>query len=153
MKNVSVWARRALIRRRNALEAGLTPVPSGSPEGREWQDWLLKSMGALLQSYGTVGASVAMAYKGRVIAELAFGEAIQGGAPAAPDTKYRIASISKMLGSLAVMRLVEEGTLSLDADVSDLLGFPVRNPRWPLQPVTLRQLMTHTSGLRDTGDY
>ena len=153
MKNISGWARLALVHRRKALTSGLRPMPSGSPESGAWRAWLFDSLGALLQAHGAVGASVAMAYQGRVIAEFAWGEAIRGGAPATPDTKYRIASISKMLGSLAVMRLVEQGALALDADISELLGFAVRNPKWPERPITLRQLMTHSSGLCDTGDY
>lgn len=50
------------------------------------------------------------------------------------------------------MRLVEAGTLDLDRDVSDDLGWRLRNPAFPDVPVTLRQLLSHTSGLVDVGD-
>ncbi|KFI05315.1 beta-lactamase [Massilia sp. BSC265] len=73
--------------------------------------------------------------------------------PATPDTLYRIASISKMVTTLGLMRLVEQGRADLDADVSGYLGYSVRNPHFPLRPVTLRTLLTHTSSLRDDAGY
>ena len=59
------------------------------------------------------------------------------------DTLFRIASISKMMTTLGLMRLVEEGKLDLDADVCGYLGFTLRNPHFPDRPITLRQLLTH----------
>jgi CubicO group peptidase (beta-lactamase class C family) len=47
------------------------------------------------------------------------------------------------------MQLVEQGELSLDADVNEVLPFPVRNPQYPKVPITLKHLLTHTSGIRD----
>ena len=65
----------------------------------------------------------------------------------------RIASISKLVTAIGVMRLVEAGTLDLDADVSGLLGYRLRHPRYPDVPVTLRLLLSHRSGLRDDAGY
>ncbi|WLI89126.1 serine hydrolase domain-containing protein [Massilia sp. R2A-15] len=73
--------------------------------------------------------------------------------PADERTMYRIASISKMMTTLGLMRLVEDGKVALDADVSAHLGFTLRNPNFPDQPVTLRTLLTHTSSLRDEAGY
>lgn len=73
--------------------------------------------------------------------------------PANADTMYRIASISKLVTTLGVMRLVEAGKLSLDADVSDYLGYKLRNPNFPETPITLRMLLSHTSSLRDDAGY
>jgi CubicO group peptidase (beta-lactamase class C family) len=73
--------------------------------------------------------------------------------PATPETMYRIASISKLVTTLGVMRLVESGKLALDADASDYLGFKLRNPHFPDDPITLRMLLSHTSSLRDDGGY
>lgn len=69
------------------------------------------------------------------------------------DTLYRIASVSKMVTTLGLMRLVEEGKADIDADVSRYLGFSLRNPHFPQQPITLRHLLTHTSSLRDEAGY
>jgi CubicO group peptidase (beta-lactamase class C family) len=51
------------------------------------------------------------------------------------------------------MRLVEAGTLDLDSDVSRWLGWSLRNPAFPDAPVTLRQLLSHTSGIVDGPGY
>lgn len=74
-------------------------------------------------------------------------------APVTPATLFRIASISKMMTTFGVMKLVEEGRLQLDADAGDYLGFPLRNPHSPDRPITLRHLLTHTSTLRDDAGY
>lgn len=65
----------------------------------------------------------------------------------------RIASISKLIMALATLRLAEEGVVDLDADVSEYLGYRLRSPGFPDTPVTLTQLLSHRSGLRDSGGY
>jgi CubicO group peptidase (beta-lactamase class C family) len=69
------------------------------------------------------------------------------------EDPVRIASISKLIVALGVMRLAEAGTLQLDADVSDRLGFRLRNPHFPDVPITLRLLLSHRSSLKDDVDY
>lgn len=69
------------------------------------------------------------------------------------DDPVRIASISKLVLSIGAMRLVEDGKLDLDADVSDTLGYKVRNPNFPDAPITLRLLLSHTSSLTDGAGY
>ncbi|WP_210283276.1 serine hydrolase [Massilia sp. Dwa41.01b] len=95
---------------------------------------------------------------GKPVYARAFGRRRIGGpgeadAPATPDTLYRIASVSKMMTTLGLMRLVEAGKVKLDEDVSQALGFSLRNPHFPDRPITLRQLLTHTSSLRDDAGY
>jgi CubicO group peptidase (beta-lactamase class C family) len=66
--------------------------------------------------------------------------------PATADTVYRIGSVSKLFTDIAIMQLVERGELNLDAPVTDYL--PDFHPRSPFgTPITLRQLMSHRSGL------
>jgi CubicO group peptidase (beta-lactamase class C family) len=81
------------------------------------------------------------------IADRATGRLATAGDP------VRIASVSKLVVAIGVMKLVEEGKLDLDRDVSDYLGWPLRNPVFPDAKVTLRHLLSHTSGLRDDIDY
>jgi CubicO group peptidase (beta-lactamase class C family) len=69
------------------------------------------------------------------------------------DSPVRIASVSKLVVALGVMRLVEQGKLDLDEDVSVKLGWPLRNPAFPATPITLRLLLSHRSSLRDGIDY
>ncbi|WP_229459215.1 serine hydrolase domain-containing protein [Massilia cavernae] len=73
--------------------------------------------------------------------------------PADANTMYRIASISKLATTLGTMKMVEQGRLSLDADVGDYLGYRLRNPHFPEHPITLRMLLAHTSSLRDEGGF
>jgi CubicO group peptidase (beta-lactamase class C family) len=65
----------------------------------------------------------------------------------------RIASVSKLVVALGVLRLVEAGTLDLDADISGYLGQKVRNPAYPAVPLSLRLFLSHRSSLRDGVDY
>lgn len=81
------------------------------------------------------------------------GDGVTPGLPADARTSYRIASISKMVTTLGLMRLLEDGKVALDADVGTYLGFPLRNPAFPAQAITLRMLLTHTSSLRDDAGY
>lgn len=69
------------------------------------------------------------------------------------DTLYRVASLSKLVTTLGVMRLVEQGALDLDRDVGDYLGYPLRNPHFPTIPISLRMMLSHTSSLRDDAGY
>jgi CubicO group peptidase (beta-lactamase class C family) len=102
--------------------------------------------------------SVLAIRNGKICYEQQFGQRVIGkdggpGKPADRQTLYRIASISKMMTTLGLMRLVEDGKLDLDLDASRYLGFPLRNPNFPDRPVTLRTLLTHRSSLRDDGGY
>jgi CubicO group peptidase (beta-lactamase class C family) len=74
------------------------------------------------------------------------------GRAATPDDPVRIASISKLVVSIGVMKLVEQGGLDLDKDVSRYLDWPMRNPAFLERPITLRMLLSHTSSLRDGDD-
>ena len=66
--------------------------------------------------------------------------------PATADTVYRVGSVSKLFTDIAVMRLVEQGTLNLDAPVTQYI--PTFHPENTFsKPITLRQLMSHRSGL------
>ena len=69
------------------------------------------------------------------------------------DDPARIASISKLVTTIGVMRLVEQGKLDLDADVSKQLGWTLRNPAFPRQPISMRMLLSHTSSLTDAAGY
>ena len=68
------------------------------------------------------------------------------------DDPVRIASISKLITALGVMRLVDRGILDLDRDVSLYLGWPLRNPAFPETPITLRWLLSHQASLLDGAD-
>ena len=73
--------------------------------------------------------------------------------PLATDALMRVASISKLVVALGVMRLGDHGKLDLDRDIGTYLGYRVRNPAFPDAPLTLRHLLTHTSSLHDGDGY
>ena len=78
---------------------------------------------------------------------------VAAGRPVTADDPVRVASISKLAVAIGVMRLVEAGTLDLDADVSTQLHWELRNPDYPEVPITLRRLLSHTSSLTDAAGY
>ncbi len=89
----------------------------------------------------------------RIMADFVQGDAGVADRPVGIDDPARVASISKLVVAIAVMRLVEAGKLDLDRDVGAYLGWQVRNPAFAGTPVTMRQLLSHRSGLRDKIDY
>src|SRR5690554_3106304 len=65
------------------------------------------------------------------------------------ESIFRIASISKVIIGMAALKLVEEELLDLDEDISNILGYIIRNPKFPNVPITTRMLMLHTSSITD----
>ncbi len=88
-----------------------------------------------------------------VVASSAVGVADEGrNTPATDETVFHAASIGKLIVATCVMQLVEAAKLDLDADVSAHVGFPVRHPKFPKQPITLRMLLGHRAAIRDHVD-
>ena len=69
--------------------------------------------------------------------------------PVTSESRFRVASISKIFTATGYMKLVEEGKINLDEDVSRYLGFTLRNPSYPNRIITSWMLLSHTSSLRD----
>lgn len=69
-----------------------------------------------------------------------------------PDDPVRVASVSKLVVAIGVMKLVEAGKLDLERDVSPSLGWSFRNPAYPDRPISLKMLLSHTSSVRDHDD-
>ena len=76
----------------------------------------------------------------------------QSGRRVTADDPVRVASVSKMVVAIGVMKLVEAGKLDLTGDVSRWLGWSLRNPNFPDRPITLRMLLSHTSSVREHDD-
>ena len=100
-----------------------------------------------MQVQGIPALSIALVDDQRVVWSRGFGaEDAAGRRPATAQTVYRVGSVSKLFTDIAVMQLVERGALNLDAPVQQFL--PTFRPRNPFDtPITLRQLMSHHSGL------
>ena len=103
------------------------------------------------------GLAVAVLRNGELTFEATFGRAYidpagENDRDLTPDNLMRVASISKTLSAVVVMQLVEEGSLELDRDVSEYLGWELRNPHYPDRAITLRHLLAHVSSIRDAGE-
>lgn len=64
---------------------------------------------------------------------------------------FRIASISKSFSAVSTLQLQAAGKLSLDDDVNKYLPFSLRNPRYPDIPITIKQMLSHTTSMNDYG--
>ncbi|MFL6759073.1 serine hydrolase domain-containing protein [Sphingomonas sp.] len=76
----------------------------------------------------------------------------QSGRRVTIDDPVRVASVSKMVTAIGVMKLVDDGRLDLSSDVSRWLGWSLRNPNFPGRPITLSMLLAHTSSVREHDD-
>lgn len=102
----------------------------------------------------TVGGSLVVMKDGQIVYARDYGMKDKARElPVDENTFFRTASITKMISGIGLMRLVDMGLLDLDAEIGRYLGYPVANNNYPKTPVTLRQLMSHTSSLSDTGIY
>lgn len=121
---------------------------------RDWDGYFASLIG---DSGTCVPGLAVLAYAGgREVYRFAGGVRRMAGAqtwPMTEDSRFRMASVSKMFTVFTIMQLAEAGKLSLDEDVSEYLGFRLRHPSYPDVPITLRSLASHTSGLRDGKVY
>ncbi len=106
-------------------------------------------MTGFLEKHKLPGASLAVGRGGRVLYARGFGWAdVEAKKPVQPDSLFRLASISKSITGIAVMRAVEEGRLSLDDKILQWLGelVPAEIPDARWRGITLRHLLQHTGG-------
>ena len=128
------------------------PQPSPAPEltKADFETFLDALIPSQLQNRNIAGAVVSVVKDGNVLFQKGYGYAdVEAKTPVLPDqTLFRPGSISKLFTATAVMQLVEQGKLDLDRDVNDYLDFPI--PKTYPEPITLRQLLTHTGGFEET---
>jgi CubicO group peptidase (beta-lactamase class C family) len=100
---------------------------------------------AALTSWPAVGLSIAVVRGGDTIVMRGYGRAdLEHDVPATAQTVYRIGSITKQFTAVAILQLIEQGKLTLDDTLQRFLpDFPAQGNR-----VTIRHLLTHTSGIK-----
>lgn len=110
-------------------------------------------LAARMAHYRVPGVSFAIIENCRIVDRRAFGRIAPGGRAASADTLFQAGSVSKPVAAVAALRLVEQGRLSLDADVRTRLvsWSPPESPLTAGHPVTLRGLLRHTAGLNLEG--
>lgn len=118
------------------------------------QSTVEREIAAIMADYEAVGASVAVVKNNKIVYNRSFGlKDVDTQAPLQNTDVFRIASISKSFVATGIMQLVEAGKLSLDDDVGRLIGFRVRNPRYPDSVITLRMILSHRSSISDKNGY
>lgn len=127
------------------------PSVAGAGSPAEWNaaaEQARQIVRAGLAEQNLPGLSVAVGIGGNIVWAEGFGFAnLENRVKVEPDTRFRIGTASKALTSAAVGLLLERGQLKLDENIQTYVPeFPAK--RWP---VTLRQLMSHTAGLRNDG--
>lgn len=108
----------------------------------------------LMEKYRAVGLAFVVVKDNKIVHSEAIGHKnLERGEKLEINNLFRIASISKSFTATAIMQLVEQGKISLDDDFSELIGFPIRNPKFPNTVITLRMVLSHTSSINDKNGY
>lgn len=108
----------------------------------------------IMQQSAVAGLSVAVVKNNKIIYTHSFGmKNIENNIPLTDDCLFRIASISKSFSATSIMQLAEVNKLSLEDDISKLVGFKIRNPKFPETVITLRMVMSHRSSINDRQGY
>jgi CubicO group peptidase (beta-lactamase class C family) len=137
-------------------EKGIAPgrnIPTAPSQGptdpAELEAFLDEELGREMEKHHIAGAAVSVVKDGELLLAKGYGDAdLENHIPVDPEqTNFRIGSLAKLFTWTAVMQLVEEGKLDLDTDINTYLDF--RIPDTYPQPITLKHLMTHTSGFED----
>lgn len=130
-------------------------------------DIINETVDKIAEKYGVMGCSVSAFEKDRIVYTHSYGVARYNGLVkngekwsytgtksfADEDTKYRVASISKLVTTVLAMQLVDKGKLSLEDDIAQIINPALQNPYYPETSTTLEMLMSHTSGIVDGGGW
>ncbi|HSB01490.1 MAG TPA: serine hydrolase domain-containing protein [Anaerolineales bacterium] len=157
MKHRTFHALLAFLLLSATVLSAMTPIPAqaagtGPGNSAEVEAFIDGLMAAEMSENHVPGAVVVVVKDGKVLFSKGYGYAdIEARTPVDPEkTLFRPGSVSKLFVWTSVMQLVEQGKLSLDADVNDYLDFPI--PATYPEPITLKTLMTHTPGFEDKGE-
>ncbi len=108
----------------------------------------------LIDSGKAVGIAVAVVKDNKLVYSQNFGyKELESKTQLSNTDIFRIASISKSFSATAILQLVKARKLKLSDDVSELIGFNVRNPRYPDKVITLEHLLSHRSSINDRQGY
>lgn len=129
------------------VSAALGEAPSWSKE--DMDAWTV----ARFRARKIVGGAVIIARDGEILYTYDYGwKNAEKTQLVTLDTCYHTASVTKMVSVIGLMQLLDAQGISLDTPVTDVVGFPVVNPAFPEEPITIRQVLSHTSGISATDD-
>lgn len=121
-------------------------------DARGNHDAIQRVINSIGEKHNAQGLQVAVVENGVLTDTFAYGWATRNTDPMTADHKLRIASISKVGVGMAAMLMAEDGIIDLDADISPYWETDVKHPQHPNDPITVRNMMTHTSGIFSAGD-
>lgn len=126
----------------------IAPEPEPEPGPVLTQEDVDQALAQVMERYKAAGVAVATVEKGQLSQAGAWGWAVKNEREMTPDTKIRIASISKVVIAMCAAAMAEDGLIDLDAPISTYWGEKAVNPYSKGQP-TARTFMTHTSSIRN----
>ena len=110
-------------------------------------DWMTRQF----QSRQIVGGAVIVSRYGEEVFTFTYGSKnARVYEPVTLDTCFRIASVTKLVSAIGLMNLYDRGYFELDETLGDVLPFPVINTSYPEDRITVRQALSHTTGLKQT---
>jgi len=125
-----------------------------SLQSQQQTDSITEELKRIQESSNLVGFAVAIVNKDSIVYSKGFGYSNkEQQKPYTTKTVQPIASISKTLLGVALMKAQEMGLLDLDDPINNHLPFTIQNPFYPNEPITIRQLASHTSSILDTEHY
>ncbi len=130
------------------------PPPEDIPVVIELQDLAgtdtAKGIKKIASEHAVAGLTVAVIKDGQIAYHYEYGYAdTEDKRPVTVNTKFRIASLSKVFTSMMAMKLSEDGKLNLDRHIGGILGLTVRHPKYKKTDITTRMLLTHTASFDD----
>lgn len=144
MRNIIQWISKSII-----AIAILFPITTIAQENKAEA-----AIQQIMKDNPVMGISVAVVKNNKFIYTHSFGlKDAETNTPLNNENIFRIASISKSFSATAIMQLVEAKKVNLDQDVSDLIGFKLRNPKFPETVITLRLMLSHLSSINDNQGY
>jgi D-alanyl-D-alanine carboxypeptidase len=131
-------------------------IPAAKPGDLSgFQDYLDETIQGSMKKHDIMGVAVGLVHDGEIVYLRGYGfaDAAQE-VPITENTVFQAASISKSLTAWGIMNLVEEGKLELDAPVSRYLTrWNLPSSKYDASGVTIRRLLSHTSGIAHVGGY
>ena len=128
-----------------------SPTPAPTPTFEELMDEYVASR---FRARDVIGGALIIAKDGEILYSYDYGYKTNSKRETVTlDSCYRIASVTKLVSAVGLMQLIEEKGIDLDTPVKDIVGFPVVNPAFPEDAITIRQVMSHTSSFVQTQYY
>ncbi|MDX2283503.1 MAG: serine hydrolase domain-containing protein [Bacteroidia bacterium] len=133
-----------------ACKPDLLPVPEIPVTGPNYGFYLKSTIDSVMQAEQVPGMAIGVVQKGRIDWTQGYGRAnLQTGAAVDANTRFMLNQTADPVVAAAVLQALQETGKSLDDPISSFLPFPVRHARYPQAVITLRMLLSHTSGIAD----